>query len=242
MGKILILFLFINACGFAQFEILKEVLKTGDELNKVLLDFTRLTDEEENQIGEGLDKKIIAGKAGFTTNKYDVKAVFAKIKKHVTRTKINYRFALVKDPEVNAFAVAGGNVYINSGLIDFISSEEELAFVIAHEIAHNELKHCINAIQYQVRASQVNPLLGDVVGIAYSLYRKPFSKDQEFAADEHAVKLLKKAGYSKNGGIEFFRKLEKLEEKYQQDKRGGLNDFISSHPLSKQRRERIEKM
>lgn len=54
MKKILPILLCLTVELSAQFDILKEVLKTGDELNKILLDFTRLTDDDENRIGEGL--------------------------------------------------------------------------------------------------------------------------------------------------------------------------------------------
>lgn len=227
---------------YAQTDILNEVLKQANKLNETMLEMTALTDDEENAIGKDLYANILKGKSILKDYRYNVNGIFTKLKKYTTRKKIKYQYTIIKDKEVNAFAIAGGKIIILSKLIDFVDSEDELAFIIAHEIAHNELKHCIKKIQYSVRASSLNPTLGEVVNKAYQIYNLPFSKTEEFAADELGIKILRKAGYKKDGAIRFFEKLAKLEKQYGADNRDALNDFISSHPTADQRKLKVSKM
>lgn len=240
--QLILVTVLINTDTLAQDGLLKDLLKTADKLNQVFLDLTEVSDEEENQIGEELDKEITQKSKVTSSNKWDIKKVWNDVVKQTSRKKIKYSFKIIQDKDVNAFAIAGGKVYINSGLLDFIKSKDELAFVIAHELAHIELKHSIRKIQHSVKASRIDPLLGAVVQVAYNTYRLPYSKDEEYEADSIGVKIMQKAGYSKQGGIDFFERLSKLEKVYQTNKRDPVNDFISTHPYSEQRKERIKKM
>lgn len=232
----------LNFEATAQEKLFKDLLKTVDKLEQVLLDLTEISDEEENQLGEDLDKKIVQKSKVTNSNKWDIKTVWHNVVQQASRKKIKYSYRVLNNKDVNAYAIAGGKVYINTGLLDFIKSKDELAFVIAHEIAHNELKHCIKRIQYSANASKIDPTLGAVVQIAYDTYRLPFNKYEEYEADSLGVLLMQKAGYSKQGAIDFFTKLVDLEKKYQADKRDPVNDFISTHPDAQKRKEKIENM
>ncbi|MDP4115257.1 MAG: M48 family metallopeptidase [Bacteroidota bacterium] len=242
--KIFIVFLLLGPSlkVYAQVDIINEVMKQANKLNETLLEMTALTDEEENNIGKEIYAEVLKSKTVISDYKYNVNAIFNKLLKQTARKKIKYQYTVIRENEVNAYALAGGKMLIHSKLIDFVDTEDELAFVIAHEIAHNELKHCIKKIQYAVRANDINPTLGQVVNKAYQIYDMPFSKDEEFAADELGVKILKKAGYKKEGAIRFFEKLAVLEKKYGQDDRDALNDFVSSHPTAEKRKLRVQKM
>jgi predicted Zn-dependent protease len=236
---ILCWFLFTSTNIYSQIDIFEQALKTVDVLNNTLLEITALSDEEENNIGKELDKRITNESKVTKSNKYDVTGIFNKIKKNVKRNRLSYQVKILQDKDINAFAIAGGKTYILTGLLKFIESEDELAFVIAHEIAHNELKHCVKKIQYGVQAAKIEPVFGDVVQIAYNVYQTPYSKYDEYAADKLGVELLKKAGYNIKGAYSFFDKLKKLEEKYGVENRDPLNDFISSHPTAVDRKKKI---
>jgi predicted Zn-dependent protease len=244
MGFILLLILFNPAQIKAQEDgdIIQDLLKTADILNETILDVTALSDEEENAVGKELDKQISNDLRFTKERKFNLKKIFNNLIKYVERTKINYNYKVVQTDEVNAYAIAGGNMYINTGILDFLDNENEIAFVIAHEISHNELRHCIKRVQYAVLASSVDPTFGDIVQTAYGIYSMPFSKYDEFDADENGVSLMLKAGYDKSGGVSFFEKLEELEKEYGMDQRDALNDFISSHPTARERRDRVINM
>jgi len=224
----------------AQDDLIKGILQGVDVVNKQVLNITALSDEEENKIGEDLDKEIMKDFDVGKEKKYDLEKIFTNIKKYIKRTQINYRYTVLKDNSINAFAIAGGKIYLLTGLLKAVDTEDEIAFVIGHELAHIELKHCINRVQYAAIASKVEPNLGEIVQVAYSIYSTPYSKYDEYAADDLGVELMQKAGYKKEGAIKFFEKLIELEKEYQQDKKDPLNDFISSHPTAEKRIERIK--
>ena len=220
-------------------DLVNELLKTANILNETLLEVTAISDEEENAIGKELDKQISRDLRFTRERKFNIKKIFNNLVKYVERTKINYNYKIVRTDEVNAYAIAGGYMYINTGILDFLDDENEIAFVIAHEISHNERRHTIKRVQYAVLASSVDPSFGEIVQAAYGIYSMPFSKYDEFEADENGVKIMLKAGYKKSGAVSFFEKLEELEKEYGADQRDALNDFISSHPTARERRDRV---
>lgn len=153
--------------------------------------------------------------------------------------KLNYQVYIVNDPEFNAYALVGGIVIINTGLLNIIENESELAFVLAHELGHQDLQHCAQQVQYSTLASNIEPELSDLVQLAYSLYYLPFSKQDEYAADKYGINLMKKAGYHKQGAIQFFQRLKKISSASSQ-KRDPMNDFIATHGSLDERIARIK--
>jgi predicted Zn-dependent protease len=238
----LIIFFFGNTAINAQDDFLKELLNTADILNETLLEVTALSDEEENSIGIELEKQILNDLRVVKEKKFNLKKIFKDIMRYVDRTNINYGYKVVETDEVNAYAIAGGRMFFNTGILEFLETEDEIAFVMAHEISHNELRHCIKRVQYAAIASSVDPSFGEIVQLAYGIYSMPFTKYDEYEADELGVWLMKKAGYDKQGAVDFFTKLEELEKEYGMDQRDAVNDFISSHPTARERRDRVKKL
>jgi predicted Zn-dependent protease len=222
--------------------LLDGLLELADVLNQTMLELTAMSDEDENTIGEMLDKQLSTEMTFARERKYDVGEIFNTVLNLATRRNIDYQYKIVENSDVNAFAIAGGRIYINTGLLDYCDSPDELAFVIAHEISHIDLKHCIKRVQYYALASEVDPTLGEVVQVAYSIYYMPFSKRDEYEADENGFRLMQQAGYDKQGAFDFFTKLAELEKQYGVDNRDELNDFISSHPTALDRLERLKNM
>ncbi|GAB1442766.1 hypothetical protein MASR2M39_16020 [Ignavibacteriales bacterium] len=223
----------------AQGSIFDEIAGTINDLTKISLNILDISEAEENDIGIALATEIESGMKTGSTKKWDVKKIFNKVVKNVSRKNIKYSYKIVSDKEVNAFAIAGGKVYINTGLLDFVESEDELAFVIAHELAHIDKKHCINKIKLTYIAGKVNVTLAMLVDAMKSVYDVPFNKYDEFEADDFGVKMMQKAGFNKKGGIDFFKRLAVY---FAESKRDPINDFVASHPLSLERAKRIEKM
>jgi beta-barrel assembly-enhancing protease len=135
---------------------------------------------------------------------------------------IPYTYYVVNINEVNAFAVPGGFVYINRGIIERAENLSELAGVVAHEIGHVEARHSVAMLE-RMQAAQVGVgvasillggppggLAGAAVDIGAGLYFARHSREAEHEADAIAVQLLPGAGIDPNGLVTFFRKL--LEE------------------------------
>jgi len=153
-----------------------------------------------------------------------------------------YHVAILDTDEINAFATPGGHIFVTRGLIACASNEDALASVIAHEVAHIQLRHALTAIR---NARYVNAavsgalagageaggsntkelagIMGDSVNeIVTTLVVNGFSKDQELEADKTALSLLASAGYQPSGILEM---LQALKQKQQ-----GKQGFGKTHP------------
>jgi predicted Zn-dependent protease len=176
--------------------------------------------------------------------------IFAKLVRTGGRhDELNYNLTIVEDEEVNAFALPGGYIFINTGLLDFAKNDGEVAAALAHEIAHVECKHGINAVSRAIGLTILLDLLANrspdpgksaqLGAIAITLVQRGYSREAEYQADAYGVRLMTAAGYSKQDMINFFRKL--------QNKYGSVMSYpalrlLSTHPLTEERIKRIEKM
>ncbi|MFH1202303.1 MAG: M48 family metallopeptidase [Candidatus Omnitrophota bacterium] len=151
------------------------------------------------------------------------------------RKDLDYHFNVVKDKELNAFAIPGGYVYVHSGLVE-AATDSELACVLGHEIGHIAARHPVKKLEtglgYQIamslllgRSSQAEIARG--IDIMFNLISLGYSRSDEKLADKLGVKYAYKSGFEPNGMISFLGKLQK-----EVDKRGPqLNiEFLRSHP------------
>ena len=141
------------------------------------------------------------------------------------RSNFNYQFKVIEDKEVNAFSLPSGIIYVNTGLLDMVSSDDELAGVLAHEIAHAAHHHMMQIARRQstvdryvalvtlagilgnLRSNDLNNLLmgaqmmrtGKISG-----YTQKAEKD----ADRTAVAYLMKSKYNPEGLLTFMKKLD----------------------------------
>lgn len=126
-----------------------------------------------------------------------------------------FSFRVVDSSEVNAFALPGGFVTVNWGLVEAAESGEEIAGVIGHEIQHALLRHGTKRILRQVGTSALLSLvLGGTDFHAYGqaaagLTHLSYDRDQESEADEEGVALMRKSGIDPSGLATFFARLEK---------------------------------
>ncbi|MER1967811.1 M48 family metalloprotease [Castellaniella sp. GW247-6E4] len=161
----------------------------------------------------------------------------------------------VRDPQINAFAMPGGYIGVNSGLVYAAQSESELAAVLAHEIGHVMQRHIARGISQQSQstgimvASMVGALLaalagqGDLAmgvatfGQAAAIDRQlGFSRSAEQEADRAGLQMMRQAGFDTRGMVEMFRRL--MNASRLNEGRGG--GYASTHPLSIQRMSDIE--
>jgi len=162
------------------------------------------------------------------------------------RGDLAYHFKIVKDKELNAFAIPGGFIYVNSGLMD-IAGDDEVACVLAHEIGHIAARHSVKKLQavmsYQIIMGIALGISGKqgivkATDIAFDLVNLGYSRKDEFLADKLSVKYAKRAGFNPYGMVTFFEKLKKEAEK----KGPNFNlVFLSSHPPIEERIKNVEK-
>lgn len=207
----------------------------------------------EKEIGFSSYQQIVREKRVVTLPEDKSKSLysmFERLTKSSDRyNEIKYSLTVVEDPEVNAYALPGGYVFVNTGLLDFAETEGELAGVIAHEIAHIDRKHGLNAVTRAVGFALVLQLVtnksdnpdrtAQVGALAIGLAQKGYSRAAEYEADRYGVQFMTAAGYSKNDMISLFRKLE---QKYGSGSNFALLQLVSTHPPTSDRIKAIENM
>lgn len=160
------------------------------------------------------------------------------------RPDVGYSFYIVDTDEVNAFAIPGGHIYVNRGLIERTQNASELSAVLAHEIGHISARHGAQMLERQLRTGSVvsvlyrlilghEPALLDhgALGIGGALWTAAHSRADELEADQLAVRTLVTAGVDPIGIVTLLNGLPV--EKAQ--KRGIAAQWFSTHPMSADR-------
>jgi predicted Zn-dependent protease len=163
----------------------------------------------------------------------------------------NYQFFLLRDPVVNAFALPGGFIGVNSGLFLLTKSESELASVLAHETAHVRQRHIARGIQAQSRASIAataamlaavllgaaggdgNAMMGGLaLGQSVALQQMMnFTRSQEAEADRVGITYLADAGFNVGAMPAFFEEMGRSQGLSD----NGPLDLLRSHPVTRER-------
>jgi len=162
---------------------------------------------------------------------------------HAGRPGIAWHFAVVNSEEVNAFALPGGYVYVNRGLIERAERLDQLAGTLAHEIGHVVRRHSVKQMTQQSEARVGVSLVCTLthvcdsrasqtaISVAGSAYFARHSRLDEAEADSEAVGTVVRAGISPEGVPELFELL--IAER--QRRPGVLDAFFASHPLEEDR-------
>jgi Zn-dependent protease with chaperone function len=156
-------------------------------------------------------------------------------KRLTSSSKHTYRWLVVDNPEVNAFAAPGGVVVVYSGLLFATDRPEEAAGVIAHEVAHAELRHGLQGMFKSMGIRAVaSMVLGDWSGALLQegltgLLDMKFSREAELQADSEGLRILAAAQIDPSGMTSF---MDKMSGK---DQSAVTPEFLSTHPVSKDR-------
>ncbi|ANO49516.1 peptidase M48 Ste24p [Flavobacterium columnare] len=155
-------------------------------------------------------------------------------------------FTIVDSPIVNAFALPDGNIVVYKGILDKIKTYEELVALLGHETAHVNQRHAIKLLCRDLSGYLfLSVMLGDINGImsvvgqhADSLYSLSFSRNFETQSDEEGFKLMLANQIDPKGMIDLFTTLEKEENSTALS----VPEFLSSHPITKERINTIQKL
>ena len=205
-----------------------------------------MTLEEEVKLGQAEHQKII-GKFGVYRDQ-ELQDYIDKVGQRVaaesSRPEVEYRFTLLNDDLINAFALPGGFIYLTRGMLVHMNSESELAAVLGHEIAHVTEKH---ALRRETRGKGINVLntvlaigtgqsalyeLGNIFGGSILL---GFSRAFELEADEVGAQYMAKAGYSPTAmlnTIEILKAKDRIEiaQARKEKRKPRVSHGTSSHP------------
>ncbi len=172
----------------------------------------------------------------------------------VSHPRFIYSFRVVDEVEINAFAIFGGHVYVNRGLILMAQSEGQLASVMAHELGHVQTRHPAKRLatmqNVNLLGGLANLLLGSMTGGAPGRLLQSglklfgttgllhYSREQEEEADALGVRYLYQAGFDPRDTVRMFRLLEEIQEQ----RESPIGEFFSSHPSPRTRIGKVERI
>lgn len=231
--------------------LLNAVADAERDITRIPDRLTRMSDEEEVRIGDRLAERYKSDIRDFSpeeeaTQKY-VSSVGMSLAARAYR-KMPYRFHLIPDKNLmNAFAIPGGHVFIGQGLIDMMTSEDELSNVLGHEIEHIDHYHSAERVQVEAKLRHLHlGVVSELVQLPLAVWQVGYSKDQELEADREGTSLAVKAGYSPYGALKMFEKFARLYGEYvvhastpQQELSQvaiqSISGYFRSHPLPSER-------
>jgi predicted Zn-dependent protease len=221
------------------------------DVSRVPMRISRISDADEIRIGNELIERygyLDPNSASPLGPLQDyVSEVGARVAAKAHR-RLPYRFHLDPNPDlINAFALPGGHVFVGPGLINQMSSEDELAFVLSHEIEHIDHYHAVERVQIEAQLRKVSlDAFAALAQIPLSLWQAGYSKDEEFEADREGLRLAASAGYSPRGAIDLLTRFVQLDREFvihaktptgelTQLAIEGLVGYFRSHPKSSER-------
>jgi predicted Zn-dependent protease len=150
------------------------------------------------------------------------------------------RVGIMDDPHINAASAGGGEFYVTRGLLEK-ANDQQLAGVLAHELAHDDLRHVAKAQTLgaglnigAVILGQISPTAGAIAPIAGQLLMNRYTQSEEYAADRHGMQILQKAGMSPQIMADTLTWLTQTEG-------GSSGGFFSTHPATSDRIEALRR-
>ena len=245
-----VIVLFLSGCATA-------TIKQSDFADKSGL----LSEEDEVKFGHYVDT-YITGEQIVLENE-EITAAVSKLGNEIVslsyRSDLDFTFRVLNEYQVNAFAGPGGYVYITRGMLDHLKTEDELAAILAHEVAHVCARHQVKAL-YNAQTAQNFMLFGQIVAIIAGTYTgssavadlgntvaqmatimvyQGYSRSFESEADKLGAYYMHKTGYEPEAMADVFDMLLELNK----DKKKGLElGIFATHPSLKWRARRVRRI
>lgn len=210
-----------------------------------------ISEKEEIALGQQTDGEIRSQYgvyADSSLNEY-IASVGNILVPYTHRPQLGYSFAVLDTPVVNAFAVPGGYVYVTRGALALMNSESELAVVLGHELGHVNARHSIGRLSQNLLVqlglavgSAISDTIAKISGVAsvgIQLLFLKYSRDDEREADDLGVEYARKAKFNPGEMISFFSSLQELGDL---SGKHSLPGFLSTHPLTNERIQRVKLM
>ena len=168
-------------------------------------------------------------------------------------TRYPLKFHIIEEPALNAFAMPGGHVVVHTGLLLAADAPEEVAGVLAHEIAHVTERHAFRSVIssaglyaiLQFFIGDTSSLLATIANNSAFLLDRKYSRDFEREADDTGWRYLLQADIEPEGMVRFFKKMQEEEQKLLQQVPGGGSaekalSLVSTHPATAERMRMLE--
>lgn len=209
------------------FQVFGETVRVADRFAGRLMP---VNDFDEAALGQAL--KGHYSRSGSETDEY-INEILQTVSSRAQKG-FDYEAYLIPWEVPNAMALPGGIVFVTEGLLETLQSEAQLVAVLAHEVGHIELSHCVDRVKYEITAKKLGVLpLGTIADMTVTLMLShSFSKTQEHEADLYAWTWLQHSRYDPRGVGGSFDSLQRSNEKTGGSgyKPGPLRDYFASHP------------
>ncbi len=227
------------SAGAARAQGILDRLRQAANIARTLLP---ISTAKEIDIGRGIAATIagrfpVSGDSALT--RY-VNLVGLTVASQYPRGDIEYRFAVLETPSVNAYAAPGGYIFVTRGALGLMQSEAELAGVLAHEVAHVNQRHVINQIRKSDTMREVRSqldlqgtTLDRVVGTGSDALFMGLSRGDEMEADSLGLEYAASAGYDPGGLAAFVARLDRHAGE------GPVAEFFATHPKPNERLDRL---
>lgn len=227
-------------------DTLKKVEDTAGKAGKVVKGATGLSLEEEIAIGDAVSLEIVGRYGGLWRDAAAtrrVNTIGRCLGRYALRQDLEWRFGLLASNEVNAFSAPGGRIFITRGLYRLAAGDDELAGILAHEIAHIDRRHALRIIARGELLSGVSSLVADrsadfaqyeqaIGDVTKQLLDKGFDPDTEYDADRRGRELARVTGFAPGG-------LRHALETLQQSGARTSRETFSTHPPLDARLQRL---
>nr|WP_249929089.1 M48 family metalloprotease [Pseudomonas oleovorans] len=212
-------------------------------------DFVMMSERQELDLGARYNQEIAKENPRYNDAKLQayIQRVGERVARASHRNQLNYVFTLVDSPDVNAFALPGGYIYIHRGLLAYLNSEAELAAVLGHEVGHVTARHSVRQQSQSTawgllgQAAAIGTgvgALGDLTSVMGNAFVRGYGRDMELEADGLGAQYLARGGYDPQAMIEVVRVL-KNQEDFARDQAaargeaqpaGGYHGLFDTHP------------
>ena len=214
------------------------------EIGKSDLDLSyEVSYEQEEKLGNMMKDMIWDEYETVDNNVADsaLNQITERLLKALDTTHYRYEFNIIKNNQINAFTIPGGNIYVFSELMKVAETPEEVAAVIAHEIGHAENRHVVTKLIQELSITAIVGVLsgGDpsvLTNILTSIVGNTFSRAQEEEADKFALELLEKAQISPKSLAQFFKRLNEKDLDYDENL-----EILMTHPHNDKRIDQVRR-
>ncbi|WP_029898123.1 M48 family metallopeptidase [Desulfohalovibrio reitneri] len=215
--------------------------------------FTLISESQALKLGEDAANQVLKEKKLSDNAEYvsQVERVGKNISRVSIRPDWDWKFYVIEDDSANAFALPGGKVFVHTGILELAQSDDELATVMGHEIAHALLRHgsermstamalnlgsaigaaAMGGGSREQQAAMVAFGIGANVGVLL-----PFSRNQEREADKIGLRLMAEADYDPAAAVTFWQRMLAKKEEAGKD---APPEFLSTHPPTNERIETL---
>jgi predicted Zn-dependent protease len=199
--------------------VVEVVADAQRDVIRVPMRLTRLSDDEETAIGNQLADQYSGVTAQLSPEELGLESYVRRVGNNVSshaHRRLTYSFHLVPNRAmINAFSLPGGPVYVLEGLLDLMTSEDQLAAVLGHEVEHIDHYHSVERVQVEARLRKLRlDIIGALVQIPLTVWEAGYNKDEELEADREGMRLAVLGGYSPYGAVTLFERFAKLHNEY----------------------------